>query len=289
MKKSKISLLLALAPHFLGVAQESLIPHSERDLGSTKSKYWMISAGIGSGKFRDFGTAPLFFSGMPKTFSLVRIVNKKSKEVETGGAYSFGNYSNTFNSHESVSATKIVDIYHSRLYLLNSESNKRWKLKVGGMAQNTANLRFNPSFLNAGTGIDVIPTIFGSIKFTRDISRYQALNKRFLFFKYTREPKSRTISARLNVGLLNGSFRNGFTYIGQEAVLNKNKILDGYQFSMTGQRYSTVLEYTIYRPNKNAIRWSYQWDAYKANGSFASLEMAQHSLKFAFLFNSNSK
>ncbi|MFC5045478.1 hypothetical protein [Aquimarina hainanensis] len=48
---------------------------------------------------------------------------------------------------------------------------------------------------------------------------------------------------------------------------------------------NTALTYTSYLKNKNALQFSYVWDAYKTGGDLDSLEMATHSIRFAFLFN----
>ena len=63
--------------------------------------------------------------------------------------------------------------------------------------------------------MELVPTIFASFKITKDISRTEKKDKRFLFIKYRLKEKQRNLSLRLNIGLLNASLRNGYVYAGQ--------------------------------------------------------------------------
>jgi hypothetical protein len=129
----------------------------------------------------------------------------------------------------------------------------------------------------------------GSIKITKDISRKSASVRKFLFFKWNKPARKRNLSFQFNIGVLNGAYRNGYAYSGQSAVLNDPKLFDDYQFNLSGFRMSSALDYKIFLKNKNAIKLSYLWDAYKTGSDFETFEMAHHTFKFTFMFNTNNR
>ena len=124
----------------------------------------------------------------------------------------------------------------------------------------------------------------------KDVSRKEAKDKKLLFIKYHLKQRTRNLSFRLNVGLINSSFRNGFVYAGQSFILNEEKPFDDYQYKVfLGFRASSSLDYTIFLKNKNKIQLSYLWDAYKTGGDLDKFEMAHHTFKLTLLFNTNNK
>ena len=180
--------------------------------------------------------------------------------------------------------------HYSQLYIVDKLSSSKTNVKVGGLIDINVNTRMNASFQNNATAYEVIPTVLASVKVTRDVSRTKVKNKKFLFIKYKLQKRTRNLALRFDVGVVNGSYRNGYAYIGQSSILNDAKVFDGYEFKMfSGFRMSTALDYTISLKNKNKIKLSYLWDAYKTGGDLDKLEMANHTFAVAFLFNTNNK
>lgn len=278
-KKHLIILLLAICP--LGAfsqMQESSL--SKKEIRKSRPTYINLSAGLNFSTFRDFATSPLFYNGAAKTFSISRLKADDNREIEMGLSYGFGNYNSTVNSTTSTSKLKTFAINYSQLYAIQSLSDKKWNVKVGGLFNTTGNFRTNPILQNNSTGLELFSTLFGSVKVTRDISNL----KRFAFFKL--KPAKRTLSFRFNLGLMNNTYRNGYAYSGQEGVLNDGNFLKSYELKVfSGARFSSALDYTVFLKNKNGIRLSYEWDAYKTGGSLDKFEMSNHTLKIALLFN----
>ena len=289
IKKTLISSILLLVA-FYSFSQNEKPDDEKQSMKKERPNYIGITLGFGAGNFRDFATSPLIYNGNPFYLSLSTLKMDNKRETESLFSFTVGNYSSIYNNHSASSNVYIFSLFHSELFQLNKLSSEKWNVKIGGLLNATANLRFNPSLLNNDFGYEIIPTLFGSMKVTRDISRERTKNKKFLFIKYKLKPTSRNLAVKLNVGLINSAYRNGYAYTGQSSILNELKAFDDYQFKLfSGFRINTVLDYTVALKNKNKIQFSYLWDAYKTGGDFNKLEMAQHTFKITLLFNTNNK
>ena len=278
--------LLFMIPQF-GSAQNNL-ELSKKEQKENRPKYRGITLlGLGVGSFRDFATSPLTYSGLSISSSRFSISFDEHRETEWGSSLALGIFGNNFNDHATFSIVISPSLYYSELYELPKWSSSKFNLKAGGMVNVTANVRFNGSLQNNGVGFEMIPTLFGSVKGSLDVSRKETRSKRFLFYRYTLEKRRKSLSFRFNTGLINSSFRNGYAYGGQAFLLNEEKVFDDYQFNIfSGYRLSSSIDYTLYsRKTTNAVQLSYVWDAYKTGGDFDTFEMAQHAFRVTLLFN----
>lgn len=263
-----------------------LLFSQEKEPENTRTTDIKFTFGRHSSNFRDFATSPLIYQGSGLYFSVSKKKADINIEKEIGIDYSSGNCTNSTNRHSSTSQVTSVNAYYSKLYTMKKWSNDNWNVKIGGELNVAGNLRQNLGLQNNSTGIELIPTLFGSIKATTDISNSEAKRKKLLFIKYNIPVRTRYLAFKLNVGLINSSYRNGYAYIGQTSVLNDTKVFDDYSFSLgTGMRLGSAVDYTVVLKNGNKIQWSYVWNAYKTGGDFESIEMAQHIFKISFLFN----
>src|SRR5690606_2545799 len=130
-----------------------------------------ISAGLSPSSFKDFATSPHIYEGIAGYLALTRHKVNKKKEIEWGISTSLGVHQMNFNEHNETSLRYTLSIFYSQLYPLKSLGSERWNVKAGGLINITGNLRFNEAFGNNGFGFEFIPTLFGSAKITRDISR----------------------------------------------------------------------------------------------------------------------
>lgn len=263
---------------------------SEKELRNQVPKYYGIAVGINSSNFRDFATSPLIYNGSALHFSLARLKIGNDREAELGLSYDSGTYATNFNDNTTTSSVKRIELNYSRLYQVGLFKSEKYNTKVGFLLSGNGNLRTNASLQNNATGVDIFANLLGSIKITKDISRTAPKEKKFLFWKFKRDAVKRNLAFRLNAGLVNSSYRNGYVYSGQSAVLNDAKLFDDYEYKIfSGFRASSSLDYTCYLKNKNAIRFSYVWDAYSTGGDLDKFEMAHHILKFTLLFNTNNR
>lgn len=279
IQKKVIVILLALLPFWV-FSQNQETNLSKQQLRKARPTYINIGLGLNGSKFRDFATSPLFYKGTAKTISISRLRADDKRESEFGSSYSFGEYRSSVNNNKTVSNVNTFSLYYSQLYGISSLSSNGWNVKVGALFNTTSNLRQNENLYNNGVGIEMFSTLFGSVKITRDISKYT----NFGLFKL--KPLKRTLSFRANIGLMNNTLRNGYAYTGQEGIINDENFLKSYKFNaFSGARFSTALAYTTYLKNNNGIRLSYEWDAYKTGGSLDKFEMSNHTFKIALLFN----
>lgn len=297
MLKSRTTLLLLLPITLLVLKAEAQFVEERSDSlliieppREVMMKYLNISIGYNAIRFRDFATSPLMYSGLGQTVSLSHRKANRSREREWGIALSNGNASNIFNEHNATSALRRVDFNYSRLYRINALSATKFNTKIGGLFNVMANTRVNPSLQNNALGLEIIPTLFASVKSEKDISRKAEKAGKFLFIKYRLKEVKRAISLRTNVGIVNSSYRNGYAYIGQSQIVNDAKLFDGYEFRIfSGFRIGTTLDFTKYLRNNNAVQFSYVWDALKTGSSFEKFEMSSHLFRVTLMFNTNGK
>lgn len=259
-----------------------------QEKGKKKSLNTDITFTLGrtSANIRDFATSPLTYYGTGLYFSIGKKKYNDQYEKDLRLDYFSSSLVNITNRHTSISEIKTISALYSKQYKIEKWSNKKWSIKVGGEFNITGNLRINSSLQNNAVGIELTPTFFGTIKATKDISNKTVKHKKILFFKYKIPVKTRYLSYKLNVGLINSSYRNGYAYIGQSSVLNDTKVFDDYQLNIfSGFRIGSALDYTVILKNHNKIQFSYLWNAYKTAGDFDQFEMAQHTFKLSYLFN----
>jgi len=253
-------------------------------------KYYGISFGINRSKFRDFATSPLFYIGTSNQIALSRLKMGNNRETELSLSYDFGSYSANFNETTTFSNVKRVVLNYSQLYRVGLLNSVGINTKVGFLINGSGNLRINGSLQNNALGVDIFVNAMGAIKITKDISRRVVKEKKFLFWRYKLNEKKRNLAFRLNLGLINSSYRNGYVYNGQSEILNDPKSFDDYEFEIfSGIRASTSLDYTRYLKNKNAFQFSYIWDAYATSGAVEKFEMAHHTFRLSLLFNTNNR
>lgn len=281
MKRKLLILMLMAAPVWTFAQSDT----TKKSMRKMRPVYINTAFGFNFSNFRDLATSPLSYSGRPLFVGVDYLKTDQKRETELGVSYSFGRYSATVGENSAVSTVKVISGFYSRLYEIPAWGNEKWNIKAGGLLNVTGNIRSNASFQNNAFGSEIISTVFGSAKATRDVSRTKHKDKKFLFVKYKLQPRKKNLSFRLNVGLMNSTYRNGYVYSGQSSVLNQPKLYDGYQFLMfSGFRMGTAIDYTIQLKSNNAIRFSYVWDAYKTGGDLDQFQMASHVLKFTLMF-----
>ncbi len=225
--------------------------------------------GVGQASFTDFATSPLSYKGNPMDIGLAHGDVSETRVSRIGFNYAFGNFSNDYNNQNAISKFKSLTFSYSELFKVSFLSTQKLNVKMGGHFNVTTNFRTNEELLNSSEGLDIIGTLFGSVNTCFSLNT----NKKELFFN-------------ADLGLMNGSYRNGFAYVNQGAILNNDDFFDGYLRSIfSGYRISSNIGYTSYLKNYNAIRISYLWDAYRTSNDTNKYQMVYHTLKLSFLFN----
>jgi len=183
-----------------------------------------------------------------------------------------------------------MEITFSLLYHISLFDSEKFNTKVGMLINGNGNLRNNSALQNNAEGLEAFANLFGSMKFTINLNRKQEKEKRFLFFNFKLNERKQNLAFRLNLGLINSSYRNGYVYTNQYGILNELGATDGHEYKLfSGFRISSNFEYIYYLKNKNAIQLSYKWDAYTTGGDLDKFEMAHHILKLTLLFNTDNR
>ncbi|MPQ48559.1 hypothetical protein GCQ56_16260 [Marinifilum sp. N1E240] len=268
---------------FTGIFLASLSYSQERMVNQDSEKFIKIAAGLNSVKLRDMATSPLFYTGSLKHFELGHVKYKNGKERDLFFSLSTGVADNSTNNHTASTQISIYNLSYSKLYPIWQQN--KWDLKVGGELRNSFHIRNNPSFQNNATGLEVFSTLFASGKISWDISNKTNKRAKFLFIPMNFKPRKRELSFRMNLAVMNNTYRNGYVYNNNSDITNDPNVFDDYELKIfSGYRIGTELNYTVFLKNKNAIRFGYEFDAYKTGGNLDKFEMANYKLKIALLF-----
>ena len=286
LKNFIISILIIFPGLIYGQDQHIALAINQPD--TARPTYINISFGGSYIDFRDFATSPIFYKGLTGNFAAYRHVSGTRRESTQGFQIGYGEASIKNSSHSSNSTVSFLEIIHTELYQLPVSLPELWNLKAGGTVSLTGNIRNNPDFNNNSFGVEGIGTLFGSLKISRDISRYRHKTWDLKLFEMNFIPRKRTLAWQMDIALVNSTFRNGYAYFQHAAIQNNDKIFDMYEFHVfRGYRLKSSLEYNIFLNNNNALRFSYIWDAYHTGKDYEKLEMAKHYLMFSFLYSLN--
>ncbi|HDQ45272.1 MAG TPA: hypothetical protein ENN17_07240 [bacterium] len=259
-----------------------------------RNQYILIASGFHRPLFRDFATSPLFYQGIgmsmaggglfrsPKRDHLIEIeftANQlkdhppKSRYFQPSAeAYLLG-----FNG------------YYHYLRKIDRFSSGRTQIRFGGGVEATQNIRINAGLGNAVAGFETLFHVLAVGNVTRDISRTESKSFRFLFFKKEFRPVKRDLTFTMHTGILNFNRRPGYTFVDVLEIdaSDLEWISPGYRWSLNGWRLGARIEFVVYRPNGNAVKWAYLWNAVHAPGKFEPFQMASHQIRYTMMFNNN--
>ena len=249
--------------------------------------YIELGLGVSNSSYRDFATSPLFYRGVPLAAKIFRTEISEQRETRLGMILQGGFFQSEVNGYainNSFASSVFFDAHHLRI--IKKWSNEKWNTKVGGKFNTVLNYRNNPVLRNNAYGFEVISTLYGSIKISRDISRQKRKKGRFSFINYSLPPRARKLSYMLNIGIVNSSYRNGYIYTNPSSVLNDFDPFSEYDFNLfSGFRFGSTVNYIQSLKNKNSIMVSYTWDVARTKGDFDNFEMVNHLLTFSLLFS----
>lgn len=240
--------------------------------------------------FRDFATSPLFYHGIAGDLGLFRYSSDEKRESHMGFIIGYG-VGSVLNVQRNTSASLgYLNIIHTELYKLPVNAGDKWQFKGGGMLNLTGNYRLNNSLFNNSFGLEAMGTLFGSLKAGYDLSRLRKKVIDLKLFKINLIPRKRELFLQLNLGLFNATYRNGYAYTEQSALINDYTYIVDHSLKLFhGYRLNSSVEYKIHLHNKNIIKLSYLWDAYHTGKETDELEMARHHFMISFLFKMDKK
>ena len=286
----KLTTVFLLAFPIVSWSQVTEPSLSAKESKKERASFIGITAGLSSSSFRDFATSPLIYDGPVLYVALSRMKTNVSNEFEMGISASGGAYNTDFNEHITFSEAFTGSVFYSQLYQISFLSSSKWNLKAGGLIDVTGNLRHNESFGNNSLGFELFPTLFGSVKIIRDISRTTTKQKKIWFMNYILNPVDRKISLHLNPGVINSAFRNKYIYFRHLSAIDENKPFADYEYKLfSGLRLNTALDYTVRLKNKNLYQFSYVWNVYRTGGELDKYEMAQHTITLTLFYNTNNR
>lgn len=240
-------------------AQESPPPAKKIKYRKAMPVQLELGTGINNSAFIDFATSPLYYSG--GLITMMGAIRKETakREVFYSVAYGTGSYSMNYNDITlSSTALANVSFRYSRLYQVNVFNNNAWNLKAGGTIDAALLVRINPGLMNNALGYDAFTNLFISGKIGRDISNREQHKWWFIKIK----PKERRLNYQLDLGVINGAFRNDFIYANSSPVYNDANIFYGHSYKLfSGYRMSSRFDYEFAIFNRNTLKVSYLWDA----------------------------
>ena len=251
--------------------------------------YWNVGMGLQFGKFQDLATSPLYYQGGGPAFSIARLATSAEKEIEAGTMVATGLHQAKVGDESAQGMASRLEFYFSYLRSISRFSKGPWNIKAGASANALVNFRQNPALGNNFLGFEMINTLYGTVKVTRDISRKQGKTVRIGWLRLRRKAKHRDLSYRFNLGLMNNTYRNGYVYLNQSWLLEEQEnLVENHEYRVfSGVRMGSEINLTRYLPNGNAIRWSLTSDVYKTGGDFDVLSSTQHALRFILMFNAH--
>lgn len=269
------------------------------DTLSPTNYYTQLSLGLTSPIYRDFATSPLFYRGVGINLSTAWLKHSEAKERKFKMGLGLNAMSALFPESDFInlggSVTLVnLNLYYQRLWKLESLSNSKNNVKVGGAVITSQNVRLNNSLYNNALGLENISNVMASGQLTRDISRKEPKQLNLFFFKPILKPVKRDFRFQLNAGMLNFNYRPGYAYSYDSEIIGMETnplswALSNYKWSMNGWRLNTQIEYIVYLPNGNARSWAYIWDAAHAPGKFEAFQMASHRIQYTLYFHNKKR
>lgn len=261
--------------------------------------YRQFTTGVNIPLYRDFATSPLFYKGIGLQLQTAWLKRSDllERSFEIGLSYSTLSAQipkSNFIQPSAGSNLIQLNLRYVRLWKLNSFSNAKNNIKLGGIVHVTQNVRINQYLQNNMLGFENISNIMVSGQITRDISRKEARKFNLWLFKPTLKAVKRDLRFQFNAGILNFNYRPGYaySYVGELAGTETNsfyELLSNYKWSLNGWRLNTQMEYITYLPNGNARSWSYVWDAVNAPGKYEIFQMASHQIRYTYYFQTKKR
>jgi len=275
-------LIFVLLPSFWLIAQErnkEAIIEEEDTFEEVRKFRELGGVGLGVVSFRDLATSPLIYRGPAIGLKLAKTKLFSNKEHKFGVDVFLGSAFASVEGETSAGFIINTDLNFSRLYTLKPLSFKGWQSKVGGAVSVLFVNRFNPDLRNNSVGFEFFPTLFGSYKLSKDFTRH-------LPFRKKKGPRNQHISLRLDVGLINANFRNGFAYTFHSPFYNGSNLFENHELNwFSGIRIRSIVDYILYSKNtKNAIKVSYNWAGVRSGENPDRFALRSGLLSFSYLY-----
>ena len=285
MKKINLVFFILLIGFSLVAQDRNKVSELEENTSEEVRRYRELG-GIGFGliSFRDLATSPLIYRGPALGLKLGKTQLFANKEYKSAINFSIGGAFSSVGEESSTGIVASTDISYSRLYNLKSLAFKGWDTKIGGAVDILFINRFNADLRNNSVGFEFFPTLFGSFKVGKDFSRH-------LLFRKKIGPRKQHFSVRIDVGLLNSNFRNGYAYTAHAPFYNGSNLFENHQFNVfSGIRFRSTIDYILYHTNtKNAIKISYTWDGVRSGENPDRFALSNGIGAFSFLYRLDSK
>ncbi len=291
--KYKVSLFSILFLSFLSIHTFGQNIETEEALnslfGEVYGKNIEISLGPTVSFYRDFATSPLFYTGGGVYFDSNYVLLRENSEFSSNFSFVTASYSDKYL--ENTSFGFFLNLDTSYIVRVNSNSlSDKIKFFAGGRFAVSTIFRINPAFGNNAFGNDIINNLFGTGKITLNIDRKEgkSFSLPFNLLEFYFPPRKRDLSFTLNIGIVNSSYRSDYIFTDpNNSILNNQNSnpWERYEYKVfSGFRMMSDLSYTLYYSNKNAMRFSYRWDAYKTGGEFDKLEVANHAFVYSLIY-----
>jgi len=245
-----------------------------------------LAVGGGSTRLslRDQGVSPLYYDGFLALGQMEFQTRTPRYSWSLYGSYGYGTLK---ASRLATYQSSIHHISYGSDYLRGvKDLGARWQLAAGAHLQGMTNIRYNPSFRNAGSTAESINSLGASAKITWLIDRERSKRRFLWIFPVRHNRRVQQLSYQLNIPLLTAIWSPAFPYLddfteGTVDYLQKNELKWG------GIRLSNRFNYLYYLKNGNALRLTYHWEVFQGPDDFGRIGLGQHQAAFAFLIRLN--
>lgn len=285
MKKIHLLFFIMLVGFSLIAQERSKTVEVDADSAEEVQRFREIGGiGVGLISFRDLATSPLIYRGPSLGLKLAKTQLFNNKEYKSAVNFSIGGAISSVEGEISTGVVISTDMSYSQLYTLKKLSFKGWESKIGGAVDVLFVNRFNFKLQNNSIGFEFFPTLFGSFKMGKDYTKH-------LLFRKKKGPRKQHFSIRLDVGLINSNFRNGYAYTAHSPFYNGNNLFENHQFNwFSGIRFRSTLDYILYgRGTKNAIKVSYTWDGVRSGENPDRFALSNGIASFSYLYRLGMK
>lgn len=247
-------------------------PHGNDSLYSADPRLWTLSLGVGlgHGKVRDMGTAPILFGG-PALYHTLGIGYERMRwRYQSEIATALGYYEDALAPKLNFTTFDISNrIAFYAMRRLNAQLLTQEWLGVG--IRNYLDVTVNTNYENAAAGISDFVELALLLRGAQQLG-----SSRWL------------LQFQLAVSPLAAILRPGYAYIDNYTAAQPvlNVLFDDYQWNLSPvPSVSTEIGFRFTLLNGNEMEWLYCWDYHSSgNSGFWRFDHAMHTLQFNLLF-----
>jgi hypothetical protein len=267
----------------------SILSHaSEIDsLNTEQNNYFKIGINTKSYHFLDQQTSALQYSGMLGGLQLAYELENDKRKYGFGIFGDLGFVSSKTQSAEYSALQGVfgLDGYYSHRVATLFNSIKAY---AGLSIQHVGLTHYNTGLQNAGFTLSLINHLDLNINLDRTFS-WKAKDLKLWFIKFKRRDRKLKACFNFKLPVIFENYRAPYATISDFSDGENLFNLENASFVAFNKAimFETTSSITYYLSNSNALRFSYQWQAFRFKDQFFTYQAAYHAFSFALLIKLN--